>query len=80
MLSSLDNFRTLANIIWPQGSVYSSFPPYDSLVSLPVLLQVEHSFDCCGIVACFEFRKPEGPIVVLCSQDCFCSLGFSSVA
>ena len=43
-------------------------------------LQVGHSFDCCGILACFEFRKPEGPMVIICSQDCFCSLGFSSVA
>lgn len=61
----------LASYVW----IYSGFLPCDLLVSLPVLLQVEHSFDCCGILTCFEFRKPEGPIVTICSQD-FLLFGF----
>ena len=76
LLSSLGNFRILAKIIWPDMcEFFQDSLLMESLVSRPILLLVEHSFDCCGILTCFEFKKPEDLIVVLCSQDCFFLLG-----
>ena len=68
ILSPLYSLRTLVKVV---VSVYKNvFESYSSglWVSLPVLMPLHHSFDCCDFAICFEFRSVKPPSLFLLSR------------